>query len=160
VAWDAVNLPQPVHRKLVLEPEAAGRLSPAIRSGEPLPQEPCSTRLLAARNFPVTAWAMLVRFELITFDFPVASARNRLTRPCNRFLIRWRAAVFGFFRAAFNRFQNGFGHIFFAGVTLRVLPATMGRSSCQPMRFLTLRGRGAYQYDTARHSAQFLAPRG
>jgi len=112
VAWDAVELPSQFMENWCWEPEGLALISGHYESGEPLPQD-LLDKMLAARNFQ-SGLGMLRQIEFSLFDFllhrredPELSAQQVLDQ------VRDEVAVFR--PPAFNRFQNGFSHIFAGG---------------------------------------------
>ncbi|MFD2191522.1 oligopeptidase A [Pistricoccus aurantiacus] len=114
VAWDAVELPSQFMENFCWEREGLDLIARHVDSGESLPDE-LLERLQAARNFQ-SAMGMMRQLELSLFDFRLHS---ELTRPSaedvQTLLDNVRAEVSVLPRADFNRFQNGFGHIFAGG---------------------------------------------
>ncbi|QEA38075.1 oligopeptidase A [Pistricoccus aurantiacus] len=114
VAWDAVELPSQFMENFCWEREGLDLIARHVDSGESLPDE-LLERLQAARNFQ-SAMGMMRQLELSLFDFRLHS---ELTKPSaedvQTLLDDVRAEVSVLPRADFNRFQNGFGHIFAGG---------------------------------------------
>jgi oligopeptidase A len=114
VAWDAVELPSQFMENWCWEREALDLIAAHYRSGEPLPQK-LYRRMRAARNFQ-SAMQMLRQLEFAIFDFrlhreydPARGAR------VHEILEEVRAQVAVVHPPAFNRFENGFTHIFGGG---------------------------------------------
>jgi oligopeptidase A len=114
VPWDAVELPSQFLENWCWEREALGFISGHHETGEPLPED-LLNKLLAARNFQ-SAMAMVRQLEFALFDFRlhrewagggVQSVQGLLDE------VREHVAVIR--PPAFNRFQNGFSHIFAGG---------------------------------------------
>ncbi len=114
VAWDAVELPSQFMENWCWEPEVLTQLTEHYQTGESLPDADIG-KLLAAKNFQ-SALMMLRQLEFALFDL-------RLHRECGRpgFAgaqallddVRRKVAVLS--PPSFNRFQNGFTHIFAGG---------------------------------------------
>lgn len=114
VAWDAVELPSQFLENWCWEQEAITLISGHYQTGEPLP-EATLKRMLEAKHFQ-SAMAMLRQLEFSLFDLklhaeydPEQGARVQET------LDAVRADVAVLQPPRFNRFQNGFGHIFAGG---------------------------------------------
>ncbi|MEE4360423.1 MAG: M3 family metallopeptidase [Pseudomonadales bacterium] len=114
VPWDAVELPSQFLENWCWQAEAIPLISGHWETGEPLPTA-LLDRLLAARNFQ-SALTMVRQLELGLFDFRLhheyvpggaESVRDLLQA------VRDEVAVVQ--PPAFNRFENGFGHIFSGG---------------------------------------------
>lgn len=114
VAWDAVELPSQFMENFCWEREGLDLIAGHVESGEPLP-EALFQRLQAARNFQ-SAMGMVRQLEFSLFDFRL---HHELSAPSaarvQALLDEVREAVSVVPRAAFNRFQNGFSHIFAGG---------------------------------------------
>jgi oligopeptidase A len=113
VPWDAVELPSQFMENFCYQPEVIEKLSRHFETGEALPKEKLD-KLIAAKNFQ-SAMAMVRQLEFALFDMnmylseplDVAGIQNKLDE------IRAQVAVFT--PPSFNRFQNGFSHIFAGG---------------------------------------------
>ncbi len=114
VAWDAVELPSQFMENYCWEREGLALIAGHVDSGEPLPAE-LLEKLQAARNFQ-SAMGMVRQLEFSIFDLRL---HHELTAPSaneiQALLDEVRDAVSVVPRTAFNRFQNGFGHIFAGG---------------------------------------------
>ncbi len=114
VAWDAVELPSQFMENFCWEREGLDLIAGHVDSGEPLPGELLS-KLQAARNFQ-SAMDMVRQLEFSLFDLRL---HHELTAPAaadvQALLDEVRDGVSVLPRTAFNRFQNGFGHIFAGG---------------------------------------------
>ncbi|HSP57933.1 MAG TPA: oligopeptidase A [Halomonas sp.] len=114
VAWDAVELPSQFMENFCWEREGLDLIAGHVDTGEPLPAE-LLERLQAARNFQ-SAMGMVRQLELSLFDFRL---HRELATPSAGDIqallsdVRDRVSVVP--RVPFNRFQNGFGHIFAGG---------------------------------------------
>ncbi|MGQ7246565.1 oligopeptidase A [Halomonas sp. V046] len=114
VAWDAVELPSQFMENFCWEREGLDLISGHVDSGEPLPDE-LFKRLTAARNFQ-SAMGMLRQVELSLFDFRLHLEKAAPSATDIQALLdEVRDAVSVVPRVEFNRFQNGFGHIFAGG---------------------------------------------
>ncbi|MBF7054365.1 oligopeptidase A [Halomonas sp. KAO] len=114
VAWDAVELPSQFMENYCWEREGLDLIAGHVDSGEPLPGE-LLEKLQAARNFQ-SAMGMVRQLEFSLFDLRL---HHELEAPSaselQALLDAVRDAVSVVPRASFNRFQNGFGHIFAGG---------------------------------------------
>lgn len=114
VAWDAVELPSQFMENFCWEREGLDLIAGHVDTGEPLPAE-LLEKLQAARNFQ-SAMGMVRQLEFSLFDLRL---HHELTAPSaaevQSLLDTVRDAVSVVPRASFNRFQNGFGHIFAGG---------------------------------------------
>mgnify|MGYP006278296111 CR=1 FL=1 len=114
VPWDAVELPSQFLENWCWHPEAVALFSGHHETGEPLPAE-LLDRLVAARNFQ-SAMMMARQLEFALFDFRI----HHEYRPgeagfVRRVLAEVRERIAVVPPADFNRFENGFGHIFSGG---------------------------------------------
>ena len=114
VEWDAVELPSQFLENWCWERESLDLIAGHVDTGEPLPDD-LLERLRGARNFQ-SAMQLVRQLELALFDMrlhldstPEAAADVQGT------LDAVRAAVSVVPVPAFNRFQNGFSHIFAGG---------------------------------------------
>ena len=114
VEWDAVELPSQFLENWCWERESLDLIAAHVDTGEPLP-EALLTRLRGARNFQ-SAMQLIRQLELALFDMrlhldstPEAAADVQGTLDA----VRERVSVVPV--PAFNRFQNGFSHIFAGG---------------------------------------------
>lgn len=114
VAWDAVELPSQFMENWCWEPSVLKSLSGHYKTGEALPDD-LIDKMLAAKNFQA-AMMILRQIEFALFDFRLhmeygqpgfAGVQGLLDE------VRRRVAVL--LPPAFNRFQNGFSHIFAGG---------------------------------------------
>ncbi|WP_302139694.1 oligopeptidase A [Halomonas alkalicola] len=114
VAWDAVELPSQFMENYCWEREGLDLIAGHVESGEPLPAE-LLAKLQAAKNFQ-SAMGMVRQLEFSIFDLRL---HHQLAAPSaaeiQALLDAVRDAVSVVPRAEFNRFQNGFGHIFAGG---------------------------------------------
>ncbi|GED23740.1 oligopeptidase A [Halomonas halmophila] len=114
VAWDAVELPSQFMENYCWEREGLDLIAGHVDTGEPLPQE-LFDKLLAARNFQ-SAMGMARQLELSLFDFRLHMESGAPSAAdIQAMLDEVRDQVSVVPRVNFNRFQNGFGHIFAGG---------------------------------------------
>ncbi|WP_108447249.1 oligopeptidase A [Halomonas denitrificans] len=114
VAWDAVELPSQFMENFCWEREGLDLIAAHVETGEPLP-EALFEKLIAAKNFQ-SAMGMVRQLEFSLFDFRLHREHAAPSAgEIQALLDAVRDAVSVFPRAAFNRFQNGFGHIFAGG---------------------------------------------
>ncbi|MEH6569483.1 MAG: oligopeptidase A [Halioglobus sp.] len=114
VAWDAVELPSQFLENWCWEEEALAFISGHYKSGEPLPQ-PLLEKMLAAKNFQ-SAMMMLRQIEFSLFDFRLHMIWGEEDSPSVQALLdQVRAQVAVNMPPQWNRFQNGFSHIFAGG---------------------------------------------
>jgi oligopeptidase A len=114
VAWDAVELPSQFMENWCWEREALDLIAGHYRSGEKIPAE-LYARMMQAKNFQ-SAMQMVRQLEFALFDFrlhhefdPATGAR------VHDVLEEVRRQVSVVQPPAFNRFENGFTHIFSGG---------------------------------------------
>lgn len=112
VAWDAVELPSQFMENWCWESEALSFISGHYQSGESLPSDMLD-KLLAARNYH-SAMGMLRQLEFSLFDFKL-HAQDPSQLSVQQVLDDVRQDVSVFDTPDFNRFQNGFSHIFAGG---------------------------------------------
>ena len=112
VAWDAVELPSQFMENWCWEPEGLALISGHFQTGEPLPQE-LLDKMLAAKNFQ-SGMGMLRQVELSLFDFEL-HVRENPELSAQQVLDKVRDETSVLRAPAFNRFQNGFSHIFAGG---------------------------------------------
>ncbi|MCK2185285.1 oligopeptidase A [Halomonas getboli] len=114
VAWDAVELPSQFMENYCWEREGLDLIAGHVDTGEPLPAA-LFDKLLAAKNFQ-SAMGMVRQLEFSLFDFRLhREAAAPSAADIQALLDEVRDAVSVVPRSAFNRFQNGFGHIFAGG---------------------------------------------
>ena len=94
------------------EPEGLALISGHFQTGEPLPQE-LLDKMLAAKNFQ-SGMGMLRQVELSLFDFEL-HVRENPELSAQQVLDKVRDETSVLRAPAFNRFQNGFSHIFAGG---------------------------------------------
>jgi oligopeptidase A len=114
VAWDAVELPSQFMENWCWEREALDLIAGHYRSGEKIPED-MYRRMKQAKNFQ-SAMQMVRQLEFALFDFrlhhefdPATGAR------VHEVLEEVRRQVSVVHPPAFNRFENGFTHIFSGG---------------------------------------------
>jgi len=114
VPWDAVELPSQFLENWCWEPEALNLFAIHWQTNEPLP-EALYQRMRSARNFQ-SAMQTIRQLELALFDFRLhleyePEKGSHLTR----ILGEIRSQLSPIQPPAFNRFANGFSHIFSGG---------------------------------------------
>jgi len=114
VPWDAVELPSQFMENWCWQEEALAFISGHHETDEPLPQAMLD-KLLAAKNFN-SAMGMLRQIEFSLFDFRMHMEYNpaqgsNIQSVLNS--VREKVSVLP--APEFNRFQNGFSHIFAGG---------------------------------------------
>lgn len=114
VAWDAVELPSQFMENFCWEREGLDLIAGHVDTGEKLPDE-LLNKLQAARNFQ-SAMQMMRQLEFSLFDFRL---HHELEKPSasdvQTLLDDVRSQVSVVPAVEFNRFQNGFAHIFAGG---------------------------------------------
>ena len=114
VAWDAVELPSQFMENFCWEKEGLDLMTAHVETGEPLPQT-MFDKMLAAKNFQ-SAMQMVRQLEFSIFDFRLhLELKQPKAAAIQALLNEVRQAVSVVPTAAFNRFQNGFAHIFAGG---------------------------------------------
>ena len=114
VAWDAVELPSQFMENFCWEREGLDLIAAHVDTGGPLP-EALFEKLIAAKNFQ-SAMGMVRQLEFSLFDFRLHREHAAPSAgEIQALLDAVRDAVSVVPRADFNRFQNGFGHIFAGG---------------------------------------------
>ena len=112
VAWDAVELPSQFMENWCWEPEGLALISSHYETGEPLPQD-LLDKMLAAKNFQ-SGLGMLRQIEFSLFDFEL-HVRKHPELSVQQVLDQVRDEIAVIKVPSFNRFQNGFSHIFAGG---------------------------------------------
>ncbi len=112
VAWDAVELPSQFMENWCWEPEGLALISGHYQSGEPLPRE-LLDKMLAAKNFQ-SGLMMLRQLEFSIFDFELHATHGD-GRSVLEVLEAVRDEVAVMRPPHWNRFANGFAHIFAGG---------------------------------------------
>ena len=114
VAWDAVELPSQFMENFCWEPEVLEKISKHYETGETLPEAEIQ-KLLAAKNFQ-SAMMMVRQLEFAIFDLRLHKEYGEPDfAGVQALLDKVREQVAVFIPPKFNRFQNGFSHIFAGG---------------------------------------------
>jgi len=114
VPWDAVELPSQFLENWCWQKESLALISGHHETGEPLPEE-LLERMLAARNFHA-GMHMVRQLEFALFDFRLhAEFDPKVPVDPRDVLEAVRREVAVVHPPAFNRFANGFSHIFAGG---------------------------------------------
>ena len=113
VAWDAVELPSQFMENWCWEPEALALISGHFETGEPLPQDMLD-KMLAAKHFQ-SGMMMLRQIEFSLFDFRLHEEFEPGKTSVQQVLDEVRNEVAVTQPPRWNRFQNGFSHIFAGG---------------------------------------------
>lgn len=114
VAWDAVELPSQFMENWCWEPSVLKSLSGHYKTGESLP-DGLIEKMLDAKNFQA-AMMILRQIEFALFDFRLHMEYGEPGFPGVQALLdEVRESVAVLVPPAFNRFQNGFTHIFAGG---------------------------------------------
>jgi oligopeptidase A len=114
VPWDAVELPSQFMENFCWEREAVDLFARHYETGETLPDE-LFGRMLAAKNFQ-SGMMMLRQIEFSLFDMELhAGFEPGGTERVQDVIDRVRREVAVLIPPSFNRFQNGFSHIFAGG---------------------------------------------
>lgn len=112
VAWDAVELPSQFMENWCWEPEGLALISGHHETGEALPQAMLD-KMLAAKNFQ-SGLMMVRQLEFSLFDFELHASHGD-GRSVLDVLEGVRNEVSVLRPPAYNRFANGFAHIFAGG---------------------------------------------
>lgn len=114
VAWDAVELPSQLMENWCWQRQAVDLIAKHYQSGA-LINGDLFGKILATRNFQ-SGLHMLRQLELALFDFTLHLAKNDPI-PCDiqSVLDTVRKQIAVVFPPSYNRFQNGFSHIFAGG---------------------------------------------
>ena len=112
VAWDAVELPSQFMENWCWEPDGLALISGHFETGEPLPQAMLD-KMLAAKNFQ-SGLMMVRQLEFSLFDFELHATHGD-GRSVLDVLEGVRSEVSVLRPPAYNRFANGFAHIFAGG---------------------------------------------
>lgn len=114
VVWDAVELPSQFLENFCWVEEGLDKIAKHYETGKPLPKEMLE-KLLAAKNFQ-SAMQMLRQIEFALFDFRIHSQFDpKKPDQIQATLDQVRSEIAVFKTPSFNRFQNGFSHIFAGG---------------------------------------------
>lgn len=110
VEWDAVELPSQFMENFCWEWSVLQGMTAHVDSGEPLPRD-LYDKMLAAKNFQ-SGLQMLRQIEFSLFDLRLHQMPES---PAQTVLDAVRQEVAVLIPPAFNRFPNGFSHIFAGG---------------------------------------------
>ena len=114
VPWDAVELPSQFMENFCWQREVIDMIAQHYETGEPIPDS-LYERMLAAKNFQ-SGMQMLRQIEFALFDIDLHSSDlQESDLGVQQVLDATRDAVAVLRPPAFNRFQNGFSHIFAGG---------------------------------------------
>ncbi|MHB8535040.1 MAG: oligopeptidase A [Sulfuricaulis sp.] len=114
VAWDAVELPSQFMENWCWERAALDLIAGHYQSGEKIPHD-LYDKMIAARNFQ-SGMQFVRQLEFSIFDMRLHSEYDPDgDRSVQQLLDEVRAEVAVLVQPAFNRFQNGFTHIFAGG---------------------------------------------
>jgi oligopeptidase A len=114
VAWDAVELPSQFMENWCWEREALNLISGHYQSGQPIPDD-LYQRLIAARNFQ-SGMQCVRQLEFALFDMRLHAGYDPdVGTSVQQLLDAVRGEVAVVIPPAYNRFQNGFTHIFAGG---------------------------------------------
>ena len=114
VAWDAVELPSQFMENWCWEREALDLISGHFETGQPIPKV-LYERMYAAKNFQ-SGMQCVRQLEFALFDMQLHTEFDPDgTQTVQDTLDAVRREVAVVFPPAFNRFQNGFSHIFAGG---------------------------------------------
>jgi len=113
VPWDAVELPSQFMENFCYQPEVIEKLSEHFETGESLPKDKLD-KLIAAKNFQ-SAMAMVRQIEFALFDMRIHNSEALTANEIQDVLDKTREEVAVVIPPKFNRFQNGFSHIFAGG---------------------------------------------
>jgi oligopeptidase A len=113
VPWDAVELPSQFMENWCWQPQALAIISGHYQTGEALPSDMLE-KLIAARNFQ-SAMAMVRQLEFSIFDYRMHLEYQNGTNFVQPLLDEVRSKVAAINVPAYNKFQNGFSHIFAGG---------------------------------------------
>ena len=114
VAWDAVELPSQFMENWCWQREALNIISGHYKTGESIP-DALYQKLHASKNF-LSGMQMVRQLEFALFDFRIHSEHGLKTRADIEVMLdEVRAQVAVVPTPDFNRFANGFSHIFAGG---------------------------------------------
>jgi oligopeptidase A len=114
VAWDAVELPSQFMENWCWEREALDLFAGHFESGEKIPDD-LYARMIAAKNF-LSGMQFVRQLEFSLFDMRLHSTYDPdAGKTVQQLLDEVRAEVAVVIPPAFNRFQNGFSHVFAGG---------------------------------------------
>ncbi len=112
VEWDAVEFPSQFLENFAYEPEVLGFFAFHHETGKPMPSE-LSAKLKAAKNF-LAGMGVVRQLEFGIFDIRI-HLDKRTEEEVQNILDEVRKEVSVFIPPSYNKFQNGFGHIFSGG---------------------------------------------
>ncbi len=113
VPWDAVELPSQFMENFCYQSEVIAKISQHFETGKALPQDMLD-KLIAAKNFQ-SAMAMVRQIEFSLFDMRIHNSDALSAEGIQQVLNQTREEVAVSIPPGFNRFQNGFSHIFAGG---------------------------------------------
>jgi len=113
VPWDAVELPSQFMENFCYQAEVITKLSAHVDTGESLPKDMLD-KLISAKNFQ-SAMAMVRQIEFSLFDMRIHNTQGLSSAEIQSVLDQTRDEVAVAKPPQFNRFQNGFSHIFAGG---------------------------------------------
>jgi oligopeptidase A len=114
VAWDAVELPSQFMENWCWEREALDLIAGHYQSGAKIPDD-LYAKMIAAKNFQ-SGMQFVRQLEFSLFDMRLHSGYDPESgKSVQQVLDEVRSEVAVIMPPAFNRFQNGFSHIFAGG---------------------------------------------
>jgi oligopeptidase A len=113
VPWDAVELPSQFMENFCYQAEVLEKISGHHETGEPLPND-LLNKLIKAKNFQ-SAMMMVRQLEFSIFDIKIHKGDGLSVGQVQEILNETRGEVSVSTPPDFNRFQNGFSHIFAGG---------------------------------------------
>ncbi|MGB0494982.1 MAG: M3 family metallopeptidase [Kangiellaceae bacterium] len=113
VPWDAVELPSQFMENFCYQSEVIKKISGHYETGEPLPSE-LLNKLIKAKNFQ-SAMMMIRQLEFSIFDMKIHNSGALSVQQIQDVLDETRKEIAVSTPPNFNRFQNGFSHIFAGG---------------------------------------------
>ena len=157
VEWDAVELPSQFMEHWCWEWDALTLFARHHETGEPLPRE-LFDRMRAAKNFH-SGMAMLRQIEFALFDFRLHTEFRDDAGFIQQVLDEVREKVAVIKPPAFNRFANGFSHIFAGGYAAGYYSYKWAEVlSCDA--FSKFEERGIFDSDTGREFLTEILERG
>ncbi|PHS14890.1 MAG: oligopeptidase A [Kangiella sp.] len=113
VPWDAVELPSQFMENFCYQAEVIEKISSHHETGESLPTD-LLNKLIKAKNFQ-SAMMMVRQLEFSIFDIKIHKSDGLSVEQVQKVLDETRSEVSVSTPPSFNRFQNGFSHIFAGG---------------------------------------------